>query len=74
MDNLAFSLEDLYVEVKERALSEGALSREEWDDLVETVLDEKREFEEINDDDDWGEMRESLQARYDDFRSEVPEM
>ncbi len=74
MDNLAFSLEDLYVEVKERALAEGALSREEWDELVESVLDEKREFEEINDDDDWGEMRESLQARYDDFRAEVPEM
>jgi len=74
MENLELNLEQLFEEIKERALEEGALSREEWDDLVGEILDGKREFEEISDDESWVEIRESLQARYDDFMNETEEM
>jgi len=30
MDNLAFDLEELFVEAKEKATAEGAMEREEW--------------------------------------------
>jgi len=73
MENLSFNLEELYEEIKERAFTEGAFSREEWDDLVGEILDSKREFEEMHEDLDWTEIREALQARYDDFATEIPE-
>lgn len=74
MENLTVNLEELFNEVKDRAMDEGALSREEWNELVEEMLDEKRQFSELHDDDSWVEIRESLQARYDDFMSETEEM
>ena len=69
-----FSLEDLYEEIKERAFAEGAFSRDEWNDIVEDILNTKREFEEMHDDVDWTEIQEALIARYDDFQVETPEM
>ncbi|MEY4744463.1 MAG: hypothetical protein RL272_408 [Candidatus Parcubacteria bacterium] len=74
MENLTLNLEDIYEQIKERAFTDGAFSREEWDGLVDDVLDSKREFEEISDDVDWEEMREALRARYDEFEAEIPEM
>lgn len=74
MENLTVNLEELFDEVKDRALEEGALAREEWNELVEELMDEKRQFSELHDDDSWTEIRESLQARYDDFMSETEEM
>lgn len=74
MENLTFNLETFYEEIKERAFTEGAFSREEWDDLVVEMLDSKREFEEVHEDLDWTEVREALQARYDDFQADIPEM
>jgi hypothetical protein len=74
MENLTLNLDDLYEQIKERAFTEGAFSREEWDDVVGDVLDSKREFEEISDDVDWTEIKEALQARYDEFEAEIPEM
>ena len=74
MENLEFDLEESYQEIKERALSEGAFSRDEWHDIVEEVLDEKREFNELSDDNDWVQIQEALEARYEDFEMEVAEM
>jgi Zn-finger domain-containing protein len=74
MENLSLDLEDLFQEVKERAESEGAYSQEEWNELVEEVLDGKREFAEIDDDEDWAHLREALQSRFQDFGGEVEEM
>ena len=73
MENLEFNLEETFNDVKERALAEGAYSREEWDDLVGEVLDEKKEFNELSDDNDWIEIAEALKARYEDFETEIPE-
>ena len=74
MENLSLDLEQLFQEVKEKAEAEGAFSRDEWNDLVEEVLDSKREFTEIDDDDDWQQLIEALKARFEDFESNVEEM
>ncbi len=74
MENLTLNLEDLYEQIKERAFTDGAFTREEWDDVVDEILDSKRDFEEISDDVDWEEIREALRARYEEFESEIPEM
>ncbi|OIO51342.1 hypothetical protein COY93_04110 [Candidatus Uhrbacteria bacterium CG_4_10_14_0_8_um_filter_58_22] len=74
MDNLTFSIEDLYEEAKERAETDGAFTREEWHDLVEEILEEKRGSMGIDDDDDWQYLVESLQSRYDQYSQAVPEL
>jgi hypothetical protein len=74
MENITLNLEDVYEEIKERAFADGAFSREEWRDLVDEVLDAKREFGETHDDVDWDEMREALIARFDEFQEEIPDV
>jgi len=74
MDNLTFSIEDLFGEVSDRARTEGAFSREEWHDTVEEVLEEKRGAMKIDDDDDFQYMTESLQARFDQFTQDAARM
>ncbi len=74
MENLELNLEDLFAEIKDRALTEGAYSQEEWNDMVEEALEEKRAAEEMHDDEAWAEICESLKSRYEDFRLEVGEM
>ena len=74
MENLTLNLEELYEQTKERAFTEGAFTREEWDDVVDDLLDSKREFQEVSDDVDWEEIKEALKARFDEFEAEIPEM
>jgi len=74
MENLAVNLEELFNEVKDRAMEEGALGRDEWNDLVEEIMEDKRQFSELHDDESWTEISESLKARYDEFMSETDEM
>lgn len=72
MDNLTLNLQELFEEIKERAFAEGAFSREEWADIVDEVIEEKREVQEIHDDVDLTEMREALKVRYEEFEGEIP--
>lgn len=72
MENLTINIGGLFEEIKERAFSEGAFSREEWSDIVDEVIEEKREVQEIHDDVDLTEMREALKARYEEFQNEIP--
>jgi len=74
MDNLAFDLEELFVEAKEKATAEGAFEREQWDQIIEELLEDKRQFQEMDDDEDLVSIKESLQARFDDFLAESGEM
>ena len=71
MENLTFDLEETYNEVKERAETEGAYSRDEWHDIVDEVLDNKREFHELDGDAEWQEIAENLKMRYDDFAAGI---
>jgi hypothetical protein len=74
MENLQFDLEGLYREIKERAFDEGALTREEWDDVVESVIEEHRGSGELDDNESLAEVIESMRARFEDFESEIGEM
>ncbi len=67
-----FNLEEVYEEIKNRALDEGLRTRDDWDGLVEEVLQIKLDRLEIRDD-DYMENLESLKSRYDDFRLEIPD-
>lgn len=71
MDNLTLSIEDIYETASERARSQGAYSREEWNDLIDEILEEKRGMDEIDDDDNFQYIKESLDKRYDNFTQEM---
>lgn len=71
VEYLAYDVEGLFAELKERARAEGAYTKEEWDDLVEEVLDEHLRVGEFDEDEDLTELREALEARFADFESEI---
>jgi hypothetical protein len=73
MENIAINIEDLYAEIKDRAFNEGAFTQEEWDDIVDQIIEEKREWTE-EDDINWEEIADAMRARFDDFSAEIPEM
>lgn len=64
MENLEFSLEEVFNEVRSRMQSEGALTEEAYMDLIEEVLEEKREEGLIDDDFNFKEAKEALAARW----------
>ena len=66
MENLEFSLEEVFNEVRSRMQSEGALTEEEYLDLVEEVLEEKREEGLVDDDFNFKEAKEALASRWDE--------
>ena len=74
MDYLTLNLEELFEEIKERAQKEGAYTREEWNDITDELLEEKRDVGEMHDDSDWEEIREALKMRYEEFETEVQEV
>lgn len=75
MENVLIDLDDLFMEVRERAMSEGAFTQTEWDDVVDAILDAKREFGEVDSDDvDWMEVGESIKNRFEDFQADIPEV
>lgn len=74
MQQLALNIEDLYNEAKEQAFNEGAFSREEWEDIVTAIVNEKLGVQEMHDDEDTAEIREVLLARFSDFTEELGTM
>ncbi len=71
VENLAYDLESLYAELKERARAEGALTQEAWNDLAEEILDEHLRVGEFDEDEDLSGLREALQERFAEFASEI---
>ncbi len=67
-------LEEIYEAVRDRAEAEGAFSREEWNDIVDEILEDRRTDSIIHDDDDWAQIREALQARYEEMEEDVVEL
>lgn len=64
MENLDFVLNEVFNTVLERRQLQGSFTQEEYVDLVEEVLEEKRELGEIDDDDDLNQAKEALEARW----------
>lgn len=71
MKNLSWTHEELFDQLKEYARSQGALTRDAWDDAVESFLEDKHEFQEIADNADWQQIIDGLKAKYEEFRGEV---
>lgn len=74
MENIEMDLEEIYETVHDRAEAEGAFSREEWNDIVDDVLEGRRAASTIHDDDDWAQIKEALQARYEEMEEDVVEL
>ena len=74
MENIEMDLEEIYEEVRARATAEGAFSREEWNDIVDEVLENRRAAGGLHDDDDWAQIREALQARYEEAEEDVVDL
>lgn len=71
MDNLTFDLNGVFNEIVTRMEEEGAFDRDAFYDLVEEVLEEKRESGVITDDDDIEEMVEVLKRRWPDAEASL---
>ncbi|OGL72910.1 hypothetical protein A3C96_00950 [Candidatus Uhrbacteria bacterium RIFCSPHIGHO2_02_FULL_60_10] len=74
MENIEMDLEVIYEEARDRAEAEGAYSREEWNDIIDDILDGKRVTNQVHDDDDWAQIREALQARFEELEEETAEL
>lgn len=73
MEFLNYDVEQLYQEVKERALAEGAFTHEEWRDMAAQVIQDHTEFGEVHDDDELEAVKTELESRFADFESEIPQ-
>jgi hypothetical protein len=72
MEIFDYDLDDVYQDVKEKALAEGAFSHEAWKSMVDAVLADRNEFGEIHDE-DLQEIKELLIGRFADFEAETRE-
>ena len=71
MENLSWTHEELFDQLKEYARSQGAFTRDAWNDTVESFLEDKHKLLEIADNTDWQQIIDGLKAKYDEFRGEV---
>lgn len=69
MENIVFDMEEVFQEVRNRMQTQGAYTREEYIDLVDEVLEEKREEGLVDDDENFKQAHEALENRW----SEVAE-
>lgn len=68
-----FDVEELYQEVKSRALDEGAFTHEEWSAIVDDAISLREEFGEVHDDEELSAVKEQLKSRFEEFKAEIPE-
>ncbi|MEK7546338.1 MAG: hypothetical protein AAB554_04675 [Patescibacteria group bacterium] len=71
MENISFDLDELYQAAKERALSEGAYTQEEWSDVIDMTLRDREESGEVHDDEELSAVKEQLKARFGEFKDGV---
>jgi len=66
-ENLAYTPESLYHEAERRGREQGVASREEWNDLVEEVIEEHRAVGEMHDDEELEDLERMLRERFDEY-------
>lgn len=64
MENLIFNLNEVYREILNRMEEQGSFDEQAYYDLVEEVLEEKREMGELSDDDNIEEFEDKLRHRW----------
>lgn len=73
MENLEFNLEEILSEIRSRMETQGAMTREAYLDLAEEVLEEKRADGLLDDDEDFKQAQEALEARWEDIAETLDE-
>lgn len=69
VENLLYTDEGLFREIRDRATQLGISSREEWDDLVEETIEEHRRVGEFDDDEDLENLEDTLKQRYGEYEA-----
>lgn len=69
MENLTFDLQHVFQEILTRMETQGIFSQEAYFDLVEEVLEERREMGELSDDDDIEEYEDQLRHRWEEAKA-----
>ncbi len=69
MENLTFDLNNVYREILTRMEEQGSFTQQAYFDLVEEVLEEKREIGELDDDANIEEYEDKLRHRWDEART-----
>jgi hypothetical protein len=67
VENLLYTEEGLFREIANRAKADGVSSREEWDDVAEEVIEERRRVGELDDDEDLENLEDTLKQRYAEY-------
>lgn len=69
MENLIFDLNQVYHEILKRLQEQGSFNQEAYFDMVEEVLEEKREVGEIDDDQNIEEYEDKLRHRWEEAKA-----
>ena len=64
MENLTFDLNTIWQEIITRLQEQGSFDQEAYYDMVEEVLEEKREMSELDDDANIEELEDKLRHRW----------
>ena len=67
-------IEEMYLQLRSTAENEGAYTQEEWNSLVDGVLEERKEKGSLDEDDDTEGLRQILEARFEQFEESIPKM
>ncbi len=65
----SFSLEDLLQEIRDRAEDDGVSSEDQWNELVEEVIEDHVDLGQIDQDQDTEEWKDTLKRRWDDYKT-----
>lgn len=74
MENLSFDLNDVFHAILARRQSEGAMTRDQYLELVDEMLEEKRGQGLIDDDEDLKLAQEALEARWEEIAQSDAEL
>ncbi|MFA6973217.1 MAG: hypothetical protein WC238_00560 [Parcubacteria group bacterium] len=66
-----FSTNDLFGEVRETAVREGVSSLTQFRDLIDEIVEEKRIYGFFSDDEDLTQVKENLEARWQEIEKET---
>ena len=67
-------IEEMYFQLRSMAEDEGAYTQEEWNSLVDSMLEERKEKGGLDEDDDTEGLRQILEARFEQFEESIPKM
>jgi hypothetical protein len=65
------NINELYSEITKRARANGVASQEEWDGIVDEVVEQFRTDGRIHDDEPTEGMEEDLRARFEEYDADI---